>query len=74
MQWNWVAIQAMLMHNKLMTINIIANPSYNDYTKKKWNKKTGSSRFSKLYRRIYHVLKSYLNANRSRPDKITITR
>lgn len=39
MQWNWVAIQAMLMHNKLMTINIIANPWYNDYTKKNEIKK-----------------------------------
>lgn len=29
----------MLMHNKLMTINIIANPSYNDYTKKNEIKK-----------------------------------
>lgn len=39
MQWNWVAIQVMLMHNKLMTINIIANPSFNDYTKKNEMKK-----------------------------------
>lgn len=60
----------MLMYNKLMIINIIVNFLYNDYIKKKWNKKMGSFRFLKFYRCIYYVLKSYLIVNRSRLDKI----
>lgn len=42
--------------------------------KKNEIKKMGSFRFLKFYRCIYYVLKSYLNVNRSRLDKIIIIR
>lgn len=52
----------MVMHNNVMTVNNMTNPSHNNHTKNKL--KAGSASFSKLYRRIHHGLKSQLNATK----------